>query len=111
LRRWLKKYGVGIDCSGFVQQALRRLIEVSRAEVGKAADRESELEKGLLRCEWVYKNIMRDARYGERAFVEVPIPTKSRPGDVVAFKEDRAESEYVIDRCREIEQLWSITGK
>jgi hypothetical protein len=182
LRRWLKKYGVGIDCSGFVQQALRRLIEVSRAEVGKVADRESELDKGFLRCEWVYKNITGGARYGEQAFVEVSIPTKARPGDVVvsrshmrivvnvdvvkdggivfevaestsardipsgqtkeeadigpriiqvkypkpnepiakqsplknrlvddAFEEDRAESEYVIGRCREIEQLWSNT--
>jgi len=184
LRKWLKKYGVGIDCSGFVQQALRRLIEVSRAEVGQVADRESELDKVFLRCEWVYRNITEGARYGEQAFVEVSTPTKARPGDVVvsrthirivvnvdvvkdgeivfevaestsardipsgqtreeadigpriiqvkypkpyepiaqqsplkkrmvddAFEEDRAESGYVIGRCREIEQLWSNTCK
>ena len=182
LRRWLKKYGVGIGCSGFVQQALRRLIDVSRAEVGRAADRESELDKGFLRCEWVYRDITESARYGKQAFVEVSTPTKARPGDVVvtrshmrivvnvdvvkdggivfevaeptsardipsgqkreevdigpriiqvkylkpnesiakqsplkkrlvddAFDEDRAESEYVIGRCREIELLWSNT--
>jgi len=57
LRRWLKKYGVGIDCSGFVQQVLKRLIEVCRAEIG-VLDRESDLEEHFLRCWWVYENII-----------------------------------------------------
>lgn len=86
LRRWLKKYGVGIDCSGFVQQLLRHLIEVSRAEVGKVTDRKFELDKGLLRCKWVYRNIIEGTRYGESAFVEVSVPKKARPGDVVVSR-------------------------
>lgn len=86
LRKWLKKYGVGIDCSGFVQQVLRCLIDVSRAEVGGVTDREFGLDKGLLRCGWVYRNIMEGAGYGEPAFVEISSPTKARPGDVVVSR-------------------------
>ena len=86
LRRWLKKYGVGIDCSSFVQQVLRCLIDMSRAEVGKVTDNELELDKGLLRCGWVYRNITEGARYGEPAFVEVTSPIKARPGDVVVSR-------------------------
>jgi hypothetical protein len=57
LRTWLKKYGVGTDCSGFVQQVLKRLVEVSYSEVEKEPNREPRSDIRFLRCQWVYGNI------------------------------------------------------
>lgn len=83
LRKWLKAYGVGVDCSGFVQQALKRLVKVSRVEMGRGSSGESRLGTSFLRCQRVYRDITRGAKYGERMFVEVITPAEARPGDVV----------------------------
>lgn len=86
LRKWLKTYGVGIDCSGFVQQILKRLIEVSCSDVEKGSSREPRSDIRFLRCQWVYRNITRSSEDHERIFVEVFAPAKARPGDIVVSR-------------------------
>ena len=57
LRMWLKKYGIGIDCSGFVQQTLERLIAVSYAENRQEVKRHHKGVIGFLRCGWSHREI------------------------------------------------------
>jgi hypothetical protein len=181
MRKWLKKYGIGIDCSGFVQQALKRLIKTSSAELRQIANRKTKPDIPFLRCLWVYKSVTA-TKNSERIFKQVLTPVQARPGDVLVnrnhmriamnieaveddgvifelvestsagdipsgktreepdigpriihvkymksnwpiskqtplwkrshestFKEDRAESTYVIGRYRELDQLWGDT--
>ncbi|MEZ4862682.1 MAG: hypothetical protein R3C14_15310 [Caldilineaceae bacterium] len=94
LRQWLKTYGIGIDCSGFVQQALQRLIDASVAEMDNISHRDANADVPFLRCGWVYRMITEPA--GEPAPLVGPVPTplQARPGDIAV---NRHHMRIVVD--------------
>lgn len=57
LRVWLRKYEVGIDCSGFVEQVLRRLIVVGHVQLGYVSYSQTEHSIPFLRCGWVDREL------------------------------------------------------
>jgi hypothetical protein len=81
LRGWLKRYGVGVDCSGFVQYALNSLLAASHAALGRTpAGHEGT---GFVRAGWVYRQASAGQPGGEVRFRPVPTPAEARPGDVL----------------------------
>lgn len=87
LRKWLKTYGVGIDCSGFVQQVLQRLVDVHRLEMGNVSHREADPDLPFLRCQWVYAAIRERAEETARLFMRVSTPAQARPGDILVSRQ------------------------
>jgi hypothetical protein len=85
LRRWLKRYGVGIDCSGFVQQVLERLAEAIHSGVEQAGTGPRP-DLRFLRCQRVYGEITGGTEDDERVFAEVPTPAEAGPGDMVVSR-------------------------
>lgn len=79
LREWLKKYGIGVDCSGFAQQVLMQLLEFLKAENISS----SKSEVGFLRCRWVYREITESQEQSQAIFAEVATPSQAKPGDVL----------------------------
>jgi hypothetical protein len=82
LRNWLKKYGIGVDCSAFVQQTLTRLVRACYAAIGDNPDRGHSHSVGWMTSKGVYRDIMADPGKGER-FEKVSTPGEARPGDVL----------------------------
>jgi hypothetical protein len=81
LRGWLRRYGVGVDCSGFVQYALNAVLAASYAALGRTP---AETEgTGFVRAGWVYRQASADLRGSEARFRPVPTPAQARPGDVL----------------------------
>ncbi len=83
LRSWLKTYGIGVDCSAFVQQALTHLVNACRTVMGKTAVTHHQLGLGFLRCGWVYRDVTTGSRNGNHLFTAVPTPSAARPGDIL----------------------------
>jgi hypothetical protein len=81
LRAWLRQYGIGVDCSAFVQHALVRLVRSSRAAAGKAPGARDGSGLGFVRSGWVYRDVTESAD-GD-LFCHVPTPGAARPGDVL----------------------------
>ena len=82
LRQWLKRYGIGVDCSAFVQHALTDLVRASSAAVGDTSDRASDYTVGWLRSPGVYVKLT-TGQGGETRFDPVSMPSEARPGDVL----------------------------
>jgi hypothetical protein len=83
LRDWLKEYGIGVDCSAFVQQALTRVMTACQAAVGECgAQLRAEPAVGWLSSRGVYSEVTAGPDAGRR-FDRVYTPSKARPGDVV----------------------------
>ena len=81
LRGWLRRYGVGVDCSGFVQYALNAVLAASYAALGRTP---AETEgTGFVRAGWVYRQASADLRGSEARFRPVPTPGEAGPGDVL----------------------------
>ncbi|MCP4428162.1 MAG: hypothetical protein GY803_27050 [Chloroflexi bacterium] len=80
LRRWLQTYGIGVDCSSFVQQTLNRLIKAVRAAVGQDSDQD---QIQFLRSFRAYKEVKNGRDKGEPLFTAVPVPANVQPGDVL----------------------------
>ena len=78
-RAWLKTYGLGIDCSGFVEQALQRLVEIRYGE--------RELEQipkvPFLRSGWVCQSILGQTERENGKFDVVLRPFQAKPGDIL----------------------------
>jgi hypothetical protein len=83
LRDWLKRFGVGVDCSGFVQHALNGLVAASYATAGREPDGDDAT--GFLRAGWVYREASAARPADESRFRPVPrrSPAEARPGDVL----------------------------
>jgi hypothetical protein len=81
LRSWLKRYGVGVDCSGFVQYALSGLLAAGDAALGRTPG-EQEVTV-FLRAGWVYRQASAELPEGEACFRPVSTPAEARPGDVL----------------------------
>jgi hypothetical protein len=82
LRAWLKTYGIGVDCSGYVMYALLRLLQDGCAAAGKALDRDPRAIVGFVRAGWVHRELTGDPESAVR-FQVVPAPGDARPGDVL----------------------------
>jgi hypothetical protein len=67
LRQWLVQYGIGIDCSGFVSQALNRLMERGHGRDLESSETINTNSAGL--------------QGGNRQFERVDRPDQLRPGD------------------------------
>jgi hypothetical protein len=67
---WLKRYGIGVDCSGFVTQALDRSIENVAGNETDIGDRRMFFGSGSLKG-------------GQGAFAAVNAPADFRPGDTM----------------------------
>jgi len=81
LRGWLRRYGVGVDCSGFVQHALHSLVAVSCAAVDRTpGDQE---DTGFIRAGWVYRQVSADPPVDGGRFTLVATLAEARPGDVL----------------------------
>ena len=78
-RAWLKTFGLGIDCSGFVEQALQRLVEIRYGE--------RELEQipkvPFLRSGWVCQSILGQTERENGKFDAVLRPFQAKPGDIL----------------------------
>jgi hypothetical protein len=82
LRKWLKEYGIGVDCSAFVQQALTRLVRACCGAVGDSAAGQRGYHVGWMTSGGVYGDVTGDAGNDGR-FERVPTPGEARPGDVL----------------------------
>jgi hypothetical protein len=82
LREWLKEYGIGVDCSAFVQQALTGVMEACHAIAGPSCDHGATSVVGWMTSRGVYRELTAEPPEGER-FQRVPTPADARPGDVV----------------------------
>ena len=80
LRRWLQAYGIGVDCSSFVQQTLNRLLKTAHAAVGQDGAPDPIC---FLRSFRAYKEIKQGRDKGEPLFTAVPNPAAARPGDIL----------------------------
>jgi hypothetical protein len=85
LRQWLKTYGVGVDCSGFVQQVLERLLQAERAEPAPVPPGSAgpHAPVAFLRCPWVYASVTEIIKDSDHLFAEIPLPALARPGDIL----------------------------
>jgi len=82
LRVWLKTYGIGVDCSAFVQQALSRLTGAGHAAIQGTAQQDRDHDVGWLRTFGVYADVMGQPGRLDR-FAHVSTPSQARPGDVL----------------------------
>jgi hypothetical protein len=82
LRQWLKTYGIGVDCSAFVQQALARVVRACSAATGEVSGESQSYEVGWMLSRGVYREINAAADEDSR-FERVPTPGEARPGDVL----------------------------
>jgi hypothetical protein len=71
LRNWLIRYGIGVDCSGFVSQALNRVTETIRGESLPAGQ---QLNAGG-----------RALTGGARGFTRIQDAAQLRPGDTMSI--------------------------
>jgi hypothetical protein len=71
LRAWLVKYGIGVDCSGFVSQALMSVMAEVRAQAGEQGPTQ-EIKKGSGAL-----------KGGAAGFAKVNSPSELRPGDTM----------------------------
>lgn len=71
LRAWLIRYGIGVDCSGFVSQALNQVTAKVR---GAPLTKEERLNKGG-----------RALKGGAKGFTKIADPTQLMAGDTMAI--------------------------
>ncbi len=82
LRQWLVTYGIGVDCSAFVQQVLTRLMQVCHAADGESSGQRQGPGVGWITSLGVYAEVTAGPRRGSR-FDRVSTPAQARPGDVL----------------------------
>lgn len=71
LRSWLRKFGIGVDCSGFVSQALMQVMTEARTQAGVQGPVE-KIKKGS-----------GGLKGGSKGFSKVGSPVDIRPGDTM----------------------------
>jgi hypothetical protein len=81
LRAWLQRYGIGVDCSGFVQHALTHLLRASYAAAGETPSSPQETEVGWMLAQTVYRKLVQNA--DDRRFDLVDTPALARAGNVL----------------------------
>jgi hypothetical protein len=92
LRTWLKQYGIGVDCSAFVQHALTEVVRSCYVRMGAHDHEYLDYEVGWMRPITVYSRLTTDPPSSKR-FVNVRAPMDARPGDVLL---SRGHSRLVV---------------
>jgi hypothetical protein len=82
LRTWLRHYGIGIECSAFVQHALTQVVRSCYARMGAHPREYLDYEVGWLRSVTVYSRLTTDPPSSKR-FENVRAPVDARPGDIL----------------------------
>lgn len=72
LRAWLVRYGIGVDCSGFVSQALNEVMVEVHAQAGESSDNLTPIKKGSV-----------GLKGGASGFTKINRPNELRPGDTM----------------------------
>jgi hypothetical protein len=85
LRNWLKHFGIGIDCSAFVQHTLTRLVKACFQKMGADPKRYLDYEVGWMRAASLYTRLRTDPPSSER-FEVIHTPREARPGDILVKK-------------------------
>lgn len=80
LRQWLQTYGIGVDCSSYVQQTLNHLLQAIQTATGRT---EPLFRVPFLRSFGVYKAVKNGEIKREPLFVPVGTPSAGRPGDIL----------------------------
>jgi hypothetical protein len=83
LRKWLKKYGIGVDCSGFVRQTLQYLQNTILAGAPPLTDKQKEPEVPFLRCPWVFRMLSENTQAPAQTFARILLPMHAMPGDIL----------------------------
>jgi hypothetical protein len=81
LRAWMVRYGIGVDCSAFVQHTLTHLLCTSYVEAGQAPATPQETDVGWMRSPTVQRRLLENAP--DRRFDLVAVPAQARPGDIL----------------------------
>ena len=82
LRTWLIHYGIGIECSAFVQHALTQVVRSCYARMGAHPREYLGYEVGWLRSTTVYSRLTTDPPSSKR-FENVRAAVDARPGDIL----------------------------
>ena len=85
LRIWLKHYGIGIDCSAFVQHALTQVVRSCYTRMGTHSHEYLDYEVGWMRGVTVYSRLTTNPPSSKR-FENVQTPMDARPGDILIKK-------------------------
>ena len=85
LRNWLKHFGIGIDCSAFVQHTLTRLVKACFQKMGADPIKHLNYEVGWIRTNSLYSKLNTDPPISER-FEHFHTPREARPGDILVKK-------------------------
>ncbi len=81
LRAWLQRYGIGVDCSAFVQHTLTHLLQTTYAAAGGTPASSRDADVGWLRAASVYRKLTEEAE--DCRFDRVVTPGGARPGDIL----------------------------
>jgi hypothetical protein len=81
LRAWLQGYGIGVDCSAFVQHTLTYLLQTSLSAVGGTPDNQQDADVGWMRAAPVHRKLIEGRE--DCRFDRVATPQDARPGDVL----------------------------
>jgi len=92
LRAWLQQYGIGVDCSAFVQHTLTHLLERSYAAVGDTPAGRQDTDVGWMLAATVYRRLVQESI--DCRFELVATPGQARPGDILV---STGHSRIIID--------------
>jgi hypothetical protein len=82
LRIWLRHYGIGIECSAFVQHTLTQVVRSCYARMATHPREYSDYEVGWLRPVTAYSRLTTDPP-GSKRFENTRAPVDARPGDIL----------------------------
>jgi ribA/ribD-fused uncharacterized protein len=88
VRQWMKTYGIGIDCSAFVQHTLTWVVRQCQVVTSNASNESKPYSVGWMRTGGVYSNLTREKNNDDR-FVPVATPSEARPGDILIYRHIR----------------------
>ena len=81
LRAWLKRYGIGVDCTALCQHTLDELVRAALAAAGQRIKPGEGAGLDFLRTGWAYRDVSGEP--GSRdLFARVPTLGAARPGDI-----------------------------
>lgn len=97
LHNWLKTYGIGVDCSSFVQQTLIHLLNASHTAVGQSPPASYD-GLAFLKSFRTYREIKNTAATSQQ------MPRRKRARDD-AFRDENEETSYLLGRLTALEQF------
>ena len=104
LRAWLQRYGIGVDCSAFVQHCLTHLLQVSYAAVRATPARPQDATVGWMRAASTHRKLIQGSK--DCRFDLIATPKHARPGDILVSK---GHSRIIIAAQSAEDGAWVIT--